>query len=299
MSAVSASADPATGGDGSRGGRRRSGPARALLRDPSAIVCLSVLGLFAVAAVLGVTLWSDRAFATSIADSYLPPSPSHPMGTDAEGRDLLARVLYGSAISLGASLSITVIAGAVGSALGLIAGLARGATDTLILRALDSLLAFPTIVLAICVSIGLGAGIGSAIVGIALSCVPYYGRLIRSDVVRITAQPFVESALALGSTRRHVVLRHVLPHTVPTLLVQSASVLGAGAVMLAGLSFLGLGASLPTPEWGAMITAGIGVSLTGQWWVVLFPGLALVVFAASAHLLSERIRALSSVGGRA
>jgi len=271
-------------------GAEAAGVLRALSGDGIALSCVVLLLALSVAAIFGVLLGREAAFRSDIANALLPPSFDHPMGTDANGRSVAVRFLYGAAITLSSSTAIVVIATLLGGFLGIVAGLGGRVSDTLVMRLLDAILAFPPIVLAMCVAVGMGGGLWNAIVGTALSCVPYYGRLLRSDIVRIRSQPFIASAVALGVPRHAIVRRHILPHTLPTMLVQSASVFGASALMLSALSFVGLGAKLPTPEWGAMITDGLRYAVTGQWWVSVFPGIGLLLVAASAHVLGDRLR---------
>jgi peptide/nickel transport system permease protein len=155
---------------------------------------------------------------------------------------------------------------------------------------MDAILAFPPLILAMAVTVGLGVGLDSAAIGIALVSVPWYARLIRSEALRIRSLPFIEAANAIGSTRARIIAKHVVPHLLPVLLIQMAAAFGYAVLALAGLSFVGLGAQIPTPEWGAMITDGLSYSLTGQWWVAVFPGVALLVTVTSASMLSDRMR---------
>jgi peptide/nickel transport system permease protein len=251
-----------------------------------------MLGIIVFAATLGPLLWRHNPLTTNIGAALEAPSAVHPMGTDASGRDILSRFDRGAGISVLSGCSVVVLATFVGGSLGLAAGMFRGIVDTVIMRILDAILAFPALVLAMAVSIGLGVGLRSAIIGTALTCVPYYARLLRGDVLRIRALPHVDAARVLGVGPRAIVTRHILPHALPTMLVQSAAVFGYAILMLAGLSFIGLGAQIPTPEWGAMITEGLPYVLTGQWWVSGFAGLGLLVAGSGAHILADRIRAI-------
>lgn len=254
------------------------------------VLPVSLLGVLVLAALLGPILWSESATATNLQNSLLAPSLAHPMGTDQSGRDEFARFLAGARISLLAGLVVVVSSAAIGIPLGLLAGLRGGWIDTVILRALDIVLSFPPLVLAMAVAIGLGAGIWSAVVGAALGCIPVYARLVRSDVVQIQERGFVIAARTLGLTRTRVVIDHLLPHTRPTMLVQSSAVFGSAIITLSALSFIGLGAQIPTPEWGAMIAEGIASSLSGAWWVVVFPGVGLFLAVAGANLLADRLQ---------
>jgi peptide/nickel transport system permease protein len=165
-----------------------------------------------------------------------------------------------------------------------------GWADATFMRMMDAILAFPALILAMAVTVGLGPGLETAVLGITLTSLPYYARLIRSEVLRIRSLPFIEAAYALGARRRRVMLRHMVPHVVSTLLIQSAAVFGYAILTLAALGFVGLGARIPTPEWGAMITDGLQYFLTGQWWIGLFPGLGVLVAVAATSVIADRTR---------
>jgi peptide/nickel transport system permease protein len=212
------------------------------------------------------------------------------MGTDSSGRDILARFNEGARISLGIA-AIVVVAGAlVGGAIGLTSGMARGIVDNVLSRIMDGLLAFPALILAMTVTVGLGVGLRTATLGVAIATVPFYARLMRSDVLRIRSLPHVEAAVALGAKPSRVALRHIVPHTASTMLIQSAAIFGYAVLSLAGLGYVGLGAQIPTPEWGAMITDGQQYALTGKWWVALFPGLGLLFATVAVNLLADSAR---------
>lgn len=261
-----------------------------VLRDRGLVLAASLLALLVVVALIGPLIWTRAPNATDLNVTLQAPSSAHPMGTDGSGRDMLARFMRGAGISLLSGVVVVLLSGIVGGALGLLAGMARGVTDTIVMRTLDSVLAFPSLILAMTVAIGLGPGVRSGVIGAALTCVPVYGRLLRSDVIRIRELPHIEAAHALGVPRGQIVRRHVLPHTVPTMLVQSAAVFGSSILTLAALGFVGLGAQIPTPEWGSMITDGMQYALTGGWWVSTFPGIGLLIAVCGANVLADRLR---------
>ncbi len=212
------------------------------------------------------------------------------MGTDDVGRDIFARFNEGAQISLAVG-AIVVLAGAVvGGAIGLIAGVTGSWPDTVLMRILDAILAFPPLILAMAVTVGLGAGAVTASVGIIITTIPYYARLLRSDVLKLRSQLFVEAAAAIGASPRRILLRHIAPHTMPTLLIQSAAVFGYAILTLAALGFVGLGVQVPTPEWGTMITDGLNYALTGQWWISLFPGIGVLAAVVAASIIADRAR---------
>ena len=140
------------------------------------------------------------------------------------------------------------------------------------------------------VTLGLGVGIRTATIGIIIPTIPWYARLIRSDVLRIRALPFVEASVTLGARRSRTVTRHIFPHTIPTMAIQAGGVFSYAILTLAALGFVGLGAQVPTPEWGTMITDGLDNALTGQWWITFFPGLGLLIAATAANVIADRVR---------
>jgi len=270
--------------------RRAAGAAGFVLHDP-ALAFASVLILLLVAlATIGPLVWPDDPLAVDVSAALQAPSWSHPMGTDGNGRDILARFMEGARISLVAGVVVVIMGALVGGVIGVIAGISGSLTDNVTMRALDSLLAFPPLILAMAVTVALGVGVTSAVIGITLTSVPYFARLLRTDILRIRSLPHVEAAVAVGATRRRIVLRHILPHATSSMLIQSAAVFGYAVLTLAALSFVGLGAQIPDPEWGAMISDGLQYALTGQWWIAVFPGLGLLAAVVAANVIADRTR---------
>jgi peptide/nickel transport system permease protein len=261
------------------------------VRANPALAATSALGIgLVLACALGPLLWSVDPLAMDFTATLSGPSLLHPFGTDANGRDILARVLAGGRISLSVSTGVILLGLLIGGGLGFIAGLARGVLDQIVTRTMDALAAFPPLILAMAITVGLGGGLLTASLGVLVSTLPFYVRLIRADVLRIRTMPFVDATIGLGASPLHLVLVHILPHTASTMLVQSAGVFGYAIMTLAGLSFVGLGAQIPTPEWGAMITDGLQSALTGAWWVPLFPGLGLIAAVITANVLADELR---------
>lgn len=265
---------------------------KSVLRDRALSIALAVLSVVAVAAIIGPWIWDKPVNATgsSLLDSRLAPSWTHPFGTDQSGRDVLARFLSGARISLLAGVISVAAGGLIGGALGVISGARRGWFDTALMRVLDIVLAFPPLILAMGIATARGPGVTSAVIGIVLTTIPYFTRLVRSDVVKINALPHVESSRAMGASERRTLLRHVVPHTASTMLVQSASVFGYTVLSLAALGFVGLGADANTPEWGVMITKGQGEMLNGNWWMATFPGIGLLIVCTAANVVADRVR---------
>jgi peptide/nickel transport system permease protein len=288
--------DPAGAGSDVSSSARRA--LRALLADRKLAFPAAVLVAIVLFALIGPIAWNHNPDTQALLNSLEGPSLAHPMGTDQLGRDILARVAYGARISLVVA-SLVALAGAfVGGLIGLLAGTIGGVSDGALMRVMDSILAFPPLILAMAVTVGLGVGLDTAAIGVALVSVPWYARLIRSEALRINSLPFIEASHAIGATRKRIIARHVLPHLLPVLFIQMAAAFGYAIIGLAALSFVGLGAQIPTPEWGAMITDGLSYALTGQWWIAIFPGVALLTTVTAACMLSDRLRDLLDPRGQ-
>jgi peptide/nickel transport system permease protein len=217
-----------------------------------------------------------------------PPSLSHPFGTDELGRDLLSRVIYGARYSLGGGVSIVLIGVVVGTVVGLIAGYAGRWVDEALMRVTDMFLAFPSLILAMAVAASLGPNLVNAVIAIGVVWWPWYARLVRSQTLRIRGQPFITAAIVSGGRPGHIIRYHVLRNVWAPVLVQMSMDVGYAILTLAGLSFVGLGAQPPTPEWGSMISVGRDYYLN-QWWYVTFPGLALVLTVTGFILLADAL----------
>ena len=277
---------------------RARGALRGLLADRKLALPVAVLLALVLFAVFVPIAWNHKPDAQNLLGSLQGPSFAHPMGTDQLGRDILARVASGARISLVVATLITLAGALVGGLIGLLAGTIGGLSDGVVMRLMDAILAFPPLILAMAVTVGLGVGLNTAAIGVALVSVPWYARLLRSEALRIRSLPFIEAAHAMGATRRRIIARHVVPHMLPVLFIQMAAAFGYAVLALAGLSFVGLGAQVPTPEWGAMITEGLSYSLTGQWWISVFPGVALLITVTAASMLSDRLRDLLDPRGQ-
>jgi peptide/nickel transport system permease protein len=265
---------------------------RALLADRRVAVPFAVLVALVLFAIFAPILWSHGADKQDLLHSLESPSFAHPMGTDQLGRDMFARVATGARISLIVATLVTLAGALLGGLIGLLAGTIGGLSDGVVMRLMDAILAFPPLILAMAVTVGLGIGLNTAAIGVALVSVPWYARLLRSEALRIRSLPFIEASYAIGMTRSRVIWRHVIPHMLPVLFIQMAAAFGYAVLGLASLSFVGLGAQVPTPEWGALITEGLSYSLTGQWWISIFPGVALLITVTAASMLSDRMRDL-------
>jgi peptide/nickel transport system permease protein len=261
-----------------------------VLRDRTLLAGVLTLVGLALVGVLGRAFWPHDPLAVDLGASLQGPSAAHPMGTDQLGRDVFARWCEGAEISMGVGAIVAALGAFAGAAVGLIAGTASAFFDNVLMRVMDAILAFPALLLAMAVTLGLGVGLRTAAIGIIIPTIPWYARLIRSDVLRIRSLPFVEATVTLGARRSRTIVRHILPHTIPTLAIQTGAAFSYAILTLAALGFVGLGAQVPTPEWGTMITDGLDSALTGQWWVTFFPGLGLLIAATAANVIADRVR---------
>jgi peptide/nickel transport system permease protein len=223
-------------------------------------------------------------------DSYLPPlSPGHLLGTDELGRDLLSRVFWGARVSLPVGF-VAVAVGLVGGGLiGLASGYAGGIVDLLLMRLIDALLAFPGLILAIAIVAALGPGLRNAMIAIGIVAIPVYARLVRAVVLQLKQMEFVVATRSLGATPWRLILRHLIPNLMNPILVQVSLSAGFAILAEATLSFLGLGAQLPTPDWGQMINSG-STFLNNDPWLAIIPGAAISVTVYSFNLLGDSLR---------
>lgn len=214
------------------------------------------------------------------------PSSMHWFGTDALGRDIYSRVVYGARVSVGASLATILLVASFGTIIGITAGYLGGWIDAVIMRVVDLLLAFPSLLLAVAVAAAAGPGIMNSMLAIAAVWWPIYARLVRGVALQVKARPFVEAAIALGGRSAFVLRRHILPNTFTPVVVRMTLDLGYVVLLLAGLGFIGLGERPPFPEWGAMLNEG-RLRVLSFWWQALFPGVALSVLIFAFSFLGD------------
>jgi peptide/nickel transport system permease protein len=218
-----------------------------------------------------------------------PPSAEAFFGTDQVGRDALSRVIYGARTSLFVAFSAVLLGTTVGSLWGVACGYLGGRFDLLSQRVMEIFQSFPDLILAMAISMAIGTGLPAVIVAIAITRIPFGGRVIRSVALSVSAMPFVEAGRAAGGSQLRVMTLHVLPQCVAPYLVLATTHLGVAIVIEAALGFLGVGVPPPTPTWGNMLADAI-TGLVPQWWLVLFPGLAITVTVLAFNLLGDGIR---------
>jgi peptide/nickel transport system permease protein len=225
----------------------------------------------------------------------LPPSSTNWFGTDDGGRDIYSRVIFGTRYSLLAAVVVLVLAVTVGTTVGLVAGFAGGNIDEALMRLTDMFLAFPALVLAMGISAALGASLANSMIAIAIVWWPWYARLVRGQTLRLRQEQFVDAARASGAGDAHMIVRHILPNCWTPIIVQVTLDVGYAILTTASLSFIGLGAQPPTPEWGAMVATGKDYILD-QWWMATFPGLAIFLAVMAFNLLGDGLQeALSPI----
>jgi len=217
--------------------------------------------------------------------------PRFLLGTDPVGRDILSRLIYGTRLSLTIGLISVAISLTLGIALGMVAGYLRGWAETAIMRLMDVMLAFPYLLLAMIVVAILGPSLTNAMIAIGIVYTPQFARVVRGAVLAIREQEFVEAAGAVGAGALRILARHVLPNILSPIIVMATLTVGFTIVETAGLSFLGLGASPPTPEWGSMLATGRSYMLTAPW-IATFPGLAILITVVGFNLVGDGLRDL-------
>jgi peptide/nickel transport system permease protein len=269
----------------------RPSPVRDMLReDHFAQAALITIALIVLLAALAPVLPISSPTETSFGDRLRPPlSPGHLLGTDQLGRDVLSRIIWGARVSLVIGALAAAIAASVGSLIGLVAGYFGGTVDTVIMRVIDVMLAFPYILLAIALVAALGPGLTNAMIAIAIANVSFYARNVRGNVLALRNQPFVEAARSAGSSHGAILARHILPNTFASILVLLSLNIGWMITETAGLSFLGLGAQPPTADWGSMLADGRQF-ITVNYHLTLIPGVMILMIVLALNVLGDSLR---------
>ncbi len=256
--------------------------------NPGLLVGLAIVGLFIAMAMFPGLFSSQDPAGLRLEHRLSPPSAANWFGTDGVGVDVYSRVVHGARTTLATIVIVLGIAILVGVGLGSVSGYLGGWIDGLLMRVADVFLAFPPLILALATNAVLGRGLQQTMFAVAFLWWPAYARLVRSQVLAVRKLEFVESARAIGATELRIVSRHVLPNVIDPVIVRASLDAGFVALTAASLSFLGLGAQPPTPEWGRMVAEGQKF-LLDQWWVAAFPGLALFVLVIGFNLIGEAL----------
>jgi peptide/nickel transport system permease protein len=263
-----------------------------LRRRPILFAGLALVSLLALTAVVGPALSRYDPTKPSPRAVFTPPSGEHLFGTDKFGRDVLTRVVYAARLDLGIAASVALSAFCLGSLVGGLAGYYGGLVDDLVMRVVDVMFAFPAFILAMAITSVLGDSIPNVVIAIATAYIPYFIRLTRGEMLTVRNLQYADAARSVGNPGWRVMLVHLLPNSLTPALVQAALVFGWAILDAAGLAFLGLGITPPTAEWGVLVSEGAQRIITGEWWVWLFPGAAIVAAAFAFSLLGDGLRDL-------
>ncbi|GGA75558.1 ABC transporter permease [Pseudoclavibacter endophyticus] len=270
-------------------------------RRPDASLWISAAVLFGIvlAALVPSLLAPGDPLAIDPAEAMRPPGPRHPLGTDESGRDLLTRIVHGTRASLVIGVAATAIGLGIGIVFGAAAALGPRWLDWGVGRVLEVGFAFPGILLALLVIALWGPGVVTSTIAVGLSTAPGYARVVRGAMLGVRASAYVEADVVLGRSRRHRLVHTILPNTLAPLFALATLGLGQAIVWASALAFLGLGEPPPSPEWGALLSAGRTYLLTGSWWLTVFPGTAIVVAAVAATLLGRALQRRTRQAGTA
>ncbi|MDD3367466.1 MAG: ABC transporter permease [Lachnospiraceae bacterium] len=254
-----------------------------------ALIILVLIVLMAIFAPWIVPHPEDIADETHITEKFLAPSAAYFFGTDELGRDIFTRVIYGARVSIWAAVLAVGLALIIGVPLGAIAGSIGGKVDNVIMRITDVFLSFPPLLLAIALVALLGSSLTNATIAIAISWWPWYTRLVRGQAISVKERKFVQAAETIGTSRMKIIFKHILPNTISPIIVQASMDMGGVILTVASLSFWGLGAQAPMPEWGLMISNGQSY-FPDKWWCCIFPGIAIFITVLCFNLLGDAVR---------
>ncbi len=263
---------------------------RAIIANPAALTGLVIVSLLILVALFAPLLAQGISpIDQDLARRLSPPSADHLLGTDELGRDIYARTLYGARVTLTIVFLVSIIVAPIGLAVGTIAGYLGGWVDRILMRITDVFLAFPRLVLALAFAAALGPGIENAVIAISLTAWPPYARMARAETIAIARSDFIQVVVLQGASTFRILFRHIVPLCMSSVIVRLTLDMAGIILTAAGLGFLGLGAQPPTPEWGAMVSAGREVILD-QWWVATIPGIAIFIVSLGFNLLGDGLR---------
>jgi peptide/nickel transport system permease protein len=260
--------------------------------NPITLVAFSMLLLLLLLALLGPVLAPYDPLKSDTASTLKPPSARHWFGTDQLGRDMLSRVMVATRLDMAIAFSAVALSFAVGSLAGACAGVFGGWTERIVSRISDTIMAFPLFVLAMGIVAALGNSVFNVILATAIINLPFYARMARAEANVRREAGFVEAARLSGNGTMRVLAIHIYPNCLPPMMVQASLNLGWAMLNAAGLAFIGLGVRPPTPEWGILVAEGASFILSGEWWIALFPGLALMLAVFCFNLMGDGLRDL-------
>ncbi len=259
------------------------------LKDKNGVLSLTILTILVIIAIFGTSITPYSSHYVNPKNRLQPPSLKHFMGTDHMGRDLFSRILLGTRLSL--SIAITAITASliVGCLWGLVAGYYEGWIGIILMRIADMFVALPRIVMALVISAALGPGIENTIWALSITYWPFWTRVVYADVVHIKKSPFIEATESLGASKARVIFLHMLPNIAPGIIIRTTISLGGTIIESALLSFVGLGAQPPTPDWGLDLSTSRNY-LPTAWWFAFFPGLMILITAMAFNLFGDSLR---------
>jgi ABC-type dipeptide/oligopeptide/nickel transport system permease subunit len=276
--------------ESSRLRRVRGGLSTFIRRSPLSAFWGCIAAAILVMAIAAPVLAPYEPLKSDFRAMSKPPNERHYFGTDQIGRDVLSRVIYGSRASLTIAIGAVLFGTTLGAFWGLASGYFGGRFDIVSQRVIEFLQSFPDLILAMAIAMALGAGFGTVIVAIAITRIPFGGRVIRAVVLSLKEMSYVEAARGLGASHLRIMLRHILPQCVAPYLILATTHLGVAIIIEAALGFLGVGIPPPTPTWGNMLADSLNAGLVPPWWLVLFPGLAITITVLAFNLLGDGIR---------
>ncbi len=259
-----------------------------LKRNPLVLVGLVIIISWVLLALFAPLIAPADPLSQNVVERQLPPNENYLMGTDELGRDVLSRVLYGGRITIPAGLAVIVIGGVIGTLIGAVAGYMGGIWDELLMRLTELFMAFPPIILAMAITAALGSDIQNAIIALVIVWWPSYARMTRGLVLEAKTYEFVEAAHSIGATDFYILMRIILPNVIAPAIVLATLDIGTAILTFAGLSFLGLGPDPSSPEWGRMVS--IGIDVFDQWWIWLYPGLAIAGLVMAFNFTGDGLR---------
>lgn len=266
---------------------RPTGRLRSTWLQPLGLIGAGMLLFIVVAAILAPFIVPHPPNAQSFG-RFLPPNPENWFGTDQLGRDIFSRVVHGARVSLPYALQLVVLAAVIGTIAGAIAGYFGGWVDSVIMRAADLVMAFPDIILAMAVVAALGPNLFNAVLAVVIVSWPIYARVVRSMILTLRDEPYVQSSRLLGASSGQALWKDIRPNVAGPVVVLATLEYGHAVLILSGLSFLGLGAQPPTAEWGSMVSEG--AKYFDKWWMSVFPGLAILVVVLAANFVGDTLR---------
>lgn len=257
---------------------------------------LAMLGLVILCIMIGLAVFADFiadydtvVVGRDMSQRLLTPSLQHLCGTDQFGRDVFARIIHGGRLSLSLSIISMSIAVAIGAFIGAVAGYYGGRVDDILMRLMDILLAIPPMLMSISIVAALGQSMINLLIALAIAYIPVFARVIRSTILSIKGQEFVEAARACGTSNARIILRHIIPNAIGPIIVEATLTMGAAILVISSLSFMGLGIEPPAPEWGTMLYEGREVIRSSPY-LIIFPGIAIALSVMSLNLLGDGLR---------